>query len=76
VDVGLTEQLALKSRNKRGNYMQTVVKLNNKNKVQPITADLDGWKVVAGMPSMKIWILHTSADGGMISGCWEAKPGT
>ena len=43
---------------------------------EPITADLDGWKVVAGKPSMKTWILHTSADGSMISGCWEAKPGT
>ena len=56
--------------------MQTVIKLGSKNKVQPITADLDGWKVVAGKPSMKTWILHTSADGTMISGCWEAKPGT
>ena len=56
--------------------MQTVIKLGNKNKVQPVTADLDGWKVVAGKPSMKTWILHTSADGSMISGCWEAKPGT
>lgn len=69
-------QLALKTRNGRGNKVQTVIKLNNKNKVQPITTDLEGWKVVAGKPSMKTWILHTSADGSMISGCWEAKPGT
>jgi len=25
---------------------------------------------------MKTWILHTSADGSMISGYWEATPGT
>lgn len=25
---------------------------------------------------MKTWVLHASADGSMISGCWEAKPGT
>lgn len=25
---------------------------------------------------MKTWVLHTSADGSMISGIWEATPGT
>jgi uncharacterized protein len=25
---------------------------------------------------MKTWVLHTSADGTMISGLWEATPGT
>lgn len=43
---------------------------------EPIVADLEGWIVVAGKPSMKTWIQHTSADGSMISGTWEATPGT
>jgi uncharacterized protein len=43
---------------------------------EPITDILDGWKVVEGTPTMKTWVLHTSADGTMISGIWEATPGT
>jgi uncharacterized protein len=43
---------------------------------QPITTDLEGWKVVSGKPTMKTWILNTSSDGRMISGVWEATPGT
>ena len=43
---------------------------------EPITADLDGWTKVEGEPSMKTWVQHTSADGSMISGTWEATPGT
>ncbi len=43
---------------------------------QPSTAILDGWKVIAGHPTMKTWVQHTSADGRMISGTWEATPGT
>jgi len=42
----------------------------------PITADLDGWKKVEGNPTMKTWVQHTSADGSVISGTWEATPGT
>jgi uncharacterized protein len=42
----------------------------------PITDVLDGWKAVEGQPTMKTWVLHTSADGTMISGIWEATPGT
>ena len=42
----------------------------------PITDILDGWTVVDGTPSMKTWVQHTSADGSMISGMWEATPGT
>ena len=38
--------------------------------------DLDGWKKVEGNPTMKTWIQHTSADGSVISGTWEATPGT
>nr|WP_246317631.1 cupin domain-containing protein [Hyphomicrobium methylovorum] len=37
---------------------------------------MPGWKVVSGTPSMKTWILHKAADGSMISGIWEAMPGT
>ena len=43
---------------------------------EPITGDLDGWKKVEGNPTMKTWVQHTSADGSMISGTWEATPGT
>ncbi|MEQ1577395.1 MAG: cupin domain-containing protein [Hyphomicrobium sp.] len=42
----------------------------------PITGILDGWTVVEGAPNMKTWVQHTSADGSMISGMWEATPGT
>lgn len=56
--------------------MKTLIKLNNKDKIEPIITDLDGWKVAVGKPSMKTWILHKSVDGTMISGCWEAEPGT
>ncbi|URK87050.1 cupin domain-containing protein [Rhizobium sp. RCAM05350] len=56
--------------------MQTVTKL-----ATPVPADgdpaiLDGWVVVAGTPSMKTWALHTSSDSSMVSGYWEATPGT
>lgn len=42
----------------------------------PITANLDGWKVIAGNPTMKTWVLHTSSDGKFVSGYWESTPGT
>ena len=42
----------------------------------PITSDLDGWRVVEGRPTMKTWIQHTSTDGSVISGTWEATPGS
>jgi hypothetical protein len=44
--------------------------------IEPITEDLDGWIVTEGNPSMKTWILYTSNDKSMISGYWEATPGT
>jgi uncharacterized cupin superfamily protein len=56
--------------------MNTIVKLGDSTSMEPITADLDGWTVVEGTPSMKTWVLHTSEDGSMISGYWEATPGT
>ena len=56
--------------------MKSIVKLGNKNSMAPVTDDLEGWKVVSGTPSMKTWVLHTSEDGSMISGYWEATPGT
>jgi uncharacterized protein len=42
----------------------------------PLTDILEGWKIVEGAPTMKTWVLHTSADGSMVSGIWEATPGT
>ena len=32
--------------------------------------------IVEGKPAMKTWVLHTSVDGSMMSGIWEATPGT
>lgn len=43
---------------------------------QPIVDDLPGWTKVSGNPTMKTYVQHTSADGSMISGFWEATPGT
>ena len=43
---------------------------------EPITADLDGWTKLEGDPSMKTWIQHTSADGSVISGTWDATVGS
>lgn len=50
----------------------------------PDTEDADGWVPVpcpAGhlnldctVPTMKTWELHTSSDGTMLSGMWEATP--
>jgi uncharacterized protein len=54
---------------------ETVVRLGPVNG-EPITADLEGWRVVEGTPTMKTWIQHTSNDGSMISGTWEATPGS
>lgn len=43
---------------------------------EPMLTDLDGWKKVEGNPTMKTWVQHTSADGSVISGTWEATTGT
>jgi uncharacterized cupin superfamily protein len=56
--------------------MNTVEKLGDISAIEPVTTDLDGWVVVEGTPSMKTWVQHTSNDGSMISGYWEATPGT
>ena len=41
---------------------------------EPVTADPDGWKKVEGNSAMKAWVQHTSNDGSVISGTWEATP--
>ena len=56
--------------------MQTIVNLPPLSAVTPIEENLEGWVVTDGTPSMKTWILHSTEDGTMISGCWEATPGT
>jgi uncharacterized cupin superfamily protein len=45
-------------------------------KGEPITDDMEGWVKVEGNPTMKTWVQHTTADGTMMSGTWEATPGT
>ena len=56
--------------------MQTVIKLPSTEGKEPSTADLDGWVVTEGSPSMKTWVLHTSAAGDMVSGIWECTVGS
>jgi uncharacterized protein len=56
--------------------MPSITKLPALSTVTPSDATLDGWVVTAGTPTMKTWVLHTSADGTMMSGYWEATPGT
>ena len=56
--------------------MQTITKLDSNTTSAPETAILPGWKVIDGTPSMKPWVLHTNSDGTMVSGLWEATPGT
>ena len=56
--------------------MPTITKLPPLSAVEPSDATLDGWVVTEGAPSMKTWVLHTSGDGTMMSGYWEATPGT
>ncbi len=56
--------------------MQTITRLPAADTVTPSTADLDGWVVTAGTPKMKTWVLHTTADGTMMSGLWECSPGS
>ena len=43
---------------------------------EPLTTDLDGWTKIDGHPTMKTWVQHTSIDGSVISGTWEATVGT
>lgn len=42
---------------------------------EPMVTDLDGWVKTEGTPSMRTWVQHTSADGSVISGTWEATVG-
>ena len=56
--------------------MTTITKLSVDSNTAPNTDDLDGWVVVEGSPTMQTWALHTNSDGTMLSGVWEATPGT
>ncbi|HEY4192084.1 MAG TPA: cupin domain-containing protein [Mesorhizobium sp.] len=40
------------------------------------TGDLPGWTVVEGSPTMKTTVQHTTEDGKVLSGTWQATPGT
>ena len=44
--------------------------------VAPITSDLEGWVPFEGAPTMKTWLEHVSEDGKLLTGFWEATPGT
>ena len=56
--------------------MNYISKMQDITNVTPITDNLDGWVVTEGVPTMKTWILYTSHDESMISGYWEATPGS
>jgi uncharacterized protein len=56
--------------------MATIVKLPPVTSVTPSHDTLDGWVVTAGAPTMTTWVLHTSTDGTMMSGYWEATVGS
>jgi len=56
--------------------MPTALTLPPLTSITPSDAILDGWRVVAGSPAMRTWELHTAIDGTMLSGYWEATPGT
>ena len=55
---------------------QMLTKFDDIEKPETDTSDLDGWIVVEGNPSMKTQVLHTNKEKNMISGIWEATPGT
>ncbi|GAA2825382.1 hypothetical protein EDC40_11115 [Aminobacter aminovorans] len=40
------------------------------------SSDLPGWVVVEGKPTMKTAVQHTTRDGKVLSGTWQATPGT
>lgn len=50
-------------------------KFDSKN-TTPITTDLDWWHAIEGSPSMRTWIEYSADDGKLLSGFWEAQPGT
>ena len=54
---------------------RTITKLVDRTSTA-ITEDLEGWIKTEGNPTMKTWIEYTAEDGSIISGCWEATPGT
>jgi uncharacterized cupin superfamily protein len=40
------------------------------------SGDLPGWTVVEGSPTMKTAVQHKTEDGKVLSGTWQATPGT
>jgi len=56
--------------------MQTITKMPDTATITPSTADLEGWIITEGSPRMSTLVLHTAADGTMMSGVWECSPGS
>lgn len=52
----------------------TILKFGRPESADP--SDLPGWVVVEGSPSMKTAVQHTTQDGKVLSGTWQATPGT
>ncbi len=55
--------------------MTSTIKKFGLKAATPSDSDLDGWKKVAGNPTMKTWVEYTSEDGSTVSGWWSATPG-
>ena len=53
---------------------QTILKFGAVDNAE--AGDLPGWVVVEGRPPMKTAVPHTTADGKVMSGTWQATPGT
>lgn len=53
---------------------QTIVKFDTAT--DAAGGDLPGWRVVGGSPTMKTAVQHTTQDGKILSGTWQATPGT
>lgn len=53
---------------------KTILKFGKVENADP--NDLPGWKVIEGKPTMKTAVQHTTADGKVLSGTWQATPGT
>ncbi|MER9586605.1 cupin domain-containing protein [Mesorhizobium sp. M0276] len=52
----------------------TILKFGAVENAEP--GDLAGWVVVEGKPTMKTVVQHTTEDGKVLSGTWQATPGT
>ncbi|MEJ6783754.1 cupin domain-containing protein [Aminobacter sp. Piv2-1] len=53
---------------------KTILKFGQVEDADP--GDLPGWVVIEGSPTMKTAVQHKTRDGKVLSGTWQATPGT